>query len=124
VLITDTSKVAVSSVAPADPLTPVGNTDTGNAAKLADSIQIQDGYQRLVNGFGTAVASVQRLAGNQSVMTTQVDAAREQLTGVSLDEESVNMVMAQRSYEAAARVMTAVDSILDTLINRTGIVGR
>jgi flagellar hook-associated protein 1 len=57
-------------------------------------------------------------------MATQVDAAREQLTGVSIDEETVNMVMAQRSYEAAARVMTTVDQILDTLINRTGMVGR
>lgn len=122
VLITDTAEIAVSSIG--DSLNPVGNTDTGNAAKLADSIAVQDGYQRLINGFGTAVASAKRLAANQSVMTIQVDAAREQLAGVSLDEESVNMVMAQRSYEAAARVMTAVDSILDTLINRTGIVGR
>ena len=101
----------------------VGNNDTGNAAKLADSITIQDGYQRLVNGFGSAVASVQRLADNQRAMSTQVDAAREQLTGVSIDEETVNMVMAQRSYEAAARVMTTVDEMLDTLINRTGMVG-
>jgi len=100
------------------------NTDTGNAAALIDSITIQDGYQRLVNGFGSAVASVQRLSANQTAMSTQVDAAREQLTGVSIDEETVNMVMAQRSYEAAARVMTTVDQILDTLINRTGMVGR
>jgi flagellar hook-associated protein 1 len=34
----------------------------------------------------------------------------------------VNMLTAQRSYEAAARVMTTVDSLLDTLINRTGLV--
>ncbi|MDF1605952.1 flagellar hook-associated protein FlgK [Nocardioides sp. YIM 152315] len=125
VLITDTSKIALSAVPPPPPpAVPVGNTDTGNAANLADSITIQDGYQRLVNGFGTDVASVKRLADNQSVMSSQVDAAREQLAGVSIDEESVNMVMAQRSYEAAARVMTTVDSILDTLINRTGLVGR
>jgi flagellar hook-associated protein 1 len=116
-VIATVDKIAVSSIAG-------GNTDTGNAAGLVDSITIQDGYQRLVNGFGSAVASVQRLADNQRAMSTQVDSAREQLTGVSIDEESVNMVMAQRSYEAAARVMTTVDSILDTLINRTGLVGR
>jgi flagellar hook-associated protein 1 len=118
VAVTSTSLVAVSSVGGSP------NLDTGNAGALADSITIQDGYQRLVNGFGSAVASVERLAANQLAMATQVDAAREQMTGVSLDEETVNMLMAQRSYEAAARVMTTVDEILDTLINRTGIVGR
>ena len=32
------------------------------------------------------------------------------------------MLQAQRAYEAAARVMTTLDSVLDTLINRTGLV--
>ena len=32
------------------------------------------------------------------------------------------MMQAQRAYEAAARVMTTLDSVLDTLINRTGLV--
>ena len=34
------------------------------------------------------------------------------------------MVSAQRAYEAAARLMTTLDEVLDTLINRTGLVGR
>lgn len=100
------------------------NLDSSNADRVADSIEIEDGYQQLVNRFGTTVASAERLAANQQAMTSQVDVAREQLAGVSVDEETVNMVMAQRSYEAAARVMTTVDQILDTLINRTGLVGR
>ena len=61
-----------------------------------------------------------RRAANQQVLTSQVDGAREQLSGVDLDEEMVNMISAQRAYEAASRVMTTVDSMLDTLINRTG----
>ena len=44
------------------------------------------------------------------------------LAGVNLDEETVNMLAAQHAYEAAARVMTTLDSVLDTLINRTGLV--
>ena len=97
--------------------------DGNNAGRLVDAVATADDpYQRLVNGFGSTVASVQRLAKNQQALTDQVDNAREQLAGVSLDEETVNMLSAQRAYEAAARVMTTIDSVLDTLINRTGLV--
>ena len=50
--------------------------------------------------------------------------ARQGSQGVSIDEEMTNMLEAQRAYQAAARVMTAVDQNLDTLVNHTGIVGR
>lgn len=45
-------------------------------------------------------------------------------SSVDLDEESVNMLAYQRAYEGAARVLTAIDEMLDVLINRTGVVGR
>jgi flagellar hook-associated protein 1 FlgK len=58
--------------------------------------------------------------------TTRATAERLQLsaTSVDIDEESVNMLAYQRAYEGAARVLTAIDEMLDTLINRTGVVGR
>ena len=36
----------------------------------------------------------------------------------------MSMLTYQHAYQAAARVMTAVDDMLDTLINKTGLVGR
>lgn len=114
VALTAPSQVAASSV-------PGGVLDSGNATALATATGVEDSYQRLVNGFGTEVASVKRLATNQQVLTGQVDAAREQLAGVNLDEEMVTMMSSQRAYEAASRVMTTLDSVLDTLINRTGL---
>jgi flagellar hook-associated protein 1 FlgK len=53
-------------------------------------------------------------------------AAGEQLANASvdLDEENVNLLAYQHAYQAAARVMTAMDDMLETLINRTGLVGR
>jgi flagellar hook-associated protein 1 FlgK len=99
-----------------------GPLDAGNANAMASGISVEDDYQRLVNGFGSEVASVRRLALNQQTLTAQVDGSREQLSGINLDEEMVTMLQAQRAYEAAARVMTTVDSVLDTLINRTGLV--
>ncbi len=114
VAITLPGEVAASSV-------PGGGLDAGNATALAGLAGFESSYQRLVNGFGTEVASVKRLAANQQVLTSQVDASREQLSGVSLDEEMVSMLASQHAYEAAARVMTTLDSVLDTLINRTGL---
>lgn len=49
---------------------------------------------------------------------------RESAVGVSLDEEAANMAKAQKAYQAAARVMTAYDDLLDLVINRMGLVGR
>jgi len=115
VAITDPAKLAVSAIAG-------GGRDGNNAAALATAVDVDDQYQRLVNGFGSSVASAEQLAKNQQALTDQVDSAREQMAGVSLDEETVNMITAQRAYEAAARVMTTLDSVLDTLINRTGLV--
>lgn len=45
---------------------------------------------------------------------------RESVSGVQRDEETANMLMFQKSYQAAARVMTVMDSLLDTLINELG----
>jgi flagellar hook-associated protein 1 FlgK len=115
VAITDTSLVAASSV-------PGGGLDVGNADALATGPGVEGSYQRLVTGLGTEVVETGRRAANQQVLTGQVDGAREQLAGVDLDEEMTNMISAQRAYEAASRVMTTVDSMLDTLINRTGLV--
>ncbi len=78
-------------------------------------------YRSLVSRFGVEVASARRLTENQRVLTAQVDANRESLAGVSIDEEMVNLLAAQRAYEGASRVITTLDSVLDTLINRTGL---
>jgi flagellar hook-associated protein 1 FlgK len=55
------------------------------------------------------------------------DALKDQLQevgGVSLDEEAANMVKYQRSYQAAVRLMTTVDQMLEQMINSMGVVGR
>jgi flagellar hook-associated protein 1 FlgK len=100
---------------------PGGVVDGSRADALAESGDAEDGYTRLVTDFGVQVATSQRLSTTQGLLTTQVDSARQQLSGVNLDEEMVTMLSAQRAYEAAARVMSVVDSVLDTLINRTGV---
>jgi flagellar hook-associated protein FlgK len=65
----------------------------------------------------------QRNLGIQQVISTQVDAARESVAGVNLDEEMTNMLSYQHAYSAAARLVTAIDETLQQLITRTGRVG-
>ena len=58
--------------------------------------------------------------------SARASAEQEQLGNASVDtdQETVNMIATQRSYQAAARVLTTLDDMLDTLINKTGLVGR
>lgn len=81
-------------------------------------------YRKQVVELGVRAAVSARNLGIQNVVTANVDAARESVAGVNLDEEMSNMLQFQHAYSAAARMITAIDESLDVLINRMGIVGR
>ncbi len=48
----------------------------------------------------------------------------QEISGVSMDEEGVDMMMFKKAYDAVSRVFTTLDEMLDKLINGTGVVGR
>lgn len=52
-----------------------------------------------------------------------IDTSRASISGVSLDEEGINLLTYNKSYAAAARLMTTLDEALNILINNTGRVG-
>jgi flagellar hook-associated protein 1 FlgK len=72
---------------------------------------------------GANVAEANRQANNARVLADSVEDRRQSVGGVSLDEEMVNLVRFQRGYQGSARVFTAIDQMLDVLINHTGRVG-
>ncbi|KAD3456105.1 flagellar hook-associated protein FlgK [Arthrobacter yangruifuii] len=80
------------------------------------------------SAFVTATASQSRTELQQAALADVAASSAVDLqlsnASVDLDEENVNLLMYQQAYQGAARVMTAIDEMLDTLINRTGIVGR
>lgn len=77
-----------------------------------------------VTGIGvTAGAEYDRSALADLRLDSAV-ARQQSQASVDLDEENMNLVLAQTAYQGAARVFTAIDEMLDTLINRTGTVGR
>jgi len=79
---------------------------------------------RLVISLGGASQRAQREGDAADGLAVAAQSARASAHGVSVDEEMVDVVRFQRSLEAVARVMTAIDEALDVLINRTGLVGR
>ncbi|MGY1825637.1 flagellar hook-associated protein FlgK [Blastococcus sp. SYSU DS0541] len=123
VVITDPKRLAASSVGPGAP-----NLDHGNAdaiAQLATSVTgVDAGYRKMIVELGVQSAVSQRNLAIQGSITTTVDAARDSVAGVNLDEELTNMLSYQHAYSAAGRMITAIDEALDVLINRTGLVGR
>lgn len=119
----------VAAVA-ADPrLVAVGGTagsprDNAVARRIADLTGTDSRYRELVVSLGVESQTARRRVEIQSTITAQVDAARQAESGVDLDQEMAEMLGVQHAYSAAARLMTAVDEAIDTLVNRTGIVGR
>ena len=73
-----------------------------------------------------AVAADQsgRLAASTFALMASSDQRRMSVSAVSLDEEMTMMIQYQHAYNAAARNITAVDEMLDKIINGMGIVGR
>jgi flagellar hook-associated protein 1 FlgK len=124
VAITKPEELAASSVPPTtDPVTglPVPNLSGGNADALADIANKPNGPDSVYRGFvtqiGVSAQTVNRRADIQQTVTDNAEADREAATGVSLDEEMTNMIQYQRAYEAAAKVISTIDTTLDSLIN-------
>ena len=87
-------------------LTMNGGTSTFDAAANA-----------LVSQVGYDVQTANANAGHQADMTTYLENYRESVSGVSLDEEMVNLVKFEAAYNAAAKMVSMADEMLDSLMN-------
>lgn len=111
-------------IAAADPGAGQGNG--GNALKIAKiKTDVWDAdYRALISKLGIDAQDAERLTGNQETLLAQLEQQRQSVSGVNLDEEMANMVRYQHAYNAAARLITTVDEMLETVINRMGMTGR
>ena len=114
VVLSDPEGLATSSQAP-----PVFNGDNALAmsAHASDTTGPDAQFQDMMVRLGVQAQTVQRRTDTQQAVVSRVDDARDNVAGVSLDEEMTNMVAFQHAYSAAAKYISAVDSTLDTLIN-------
>ncbi|MED4911313.1 flagellar hook-associated protein FlgK [Brevibacillus centrosporus] len=90
---------------------------------LPETSTLDDFYRYSIAQLGIDSQEATRMQKNTTVLVGTVDSQRQSVSGVSLDEEMAEMLKYQKAYSAAARMMTAVDEVLDKIINGTGRVG-
>lgn len=101
--------------------------DAANLARLVDlrrrdldalgTNTIEDFYADIVGDVGFEAAAANSMLATQNQLMAQLEAERESVSGVNLDEEMVDMLRFQKSYEAAARFLSVAQEMTDTLIN-------
>ena len=104
----DPQRVAASATA--------GAIDGSIAQQMATQTGPDVLYRDLVVRLGVESQTINRRVEVQGAITQQLEAARESEAGVNIDEEMTNLIAFQHAYAAAARFITVVDDLLETLV--------
>jgi flagellar hook-associated protein 1 FlgK len=101
----------------ADNQTALALSTLGDAQQTTLSGQsINQAYQSMVNDVATQTATAASDATSTAQVVTTLQDQRQNLSGVSLDEETVNLLQEQNAYQAAARVITTVNTMMTDLM--------
>jgi flagellar hook-associated protein 1 FlgK len=121
VAIDDTNLIAAaaSNAGVGDNTTALAIAALQNDLTMDATATFSDFYQSLISGVGNSVQYASNNLSNQKAMVDQLANYRESISGVSLDEEMVNLVKFQHAYAAAAKLISTVDEMLDSLISMT-----
>lgn len=96
-----------------------GNNALDMSKHLGDLSGADATYKSLVVRLGTETQSVNRNLEVQRNVVKQAEDARDNVSGVSLNEEMTNLIRFQHSFSAAAKFVGVIDQTLETLINMT-----
>jgi flagellar hook-associated protein 1 FlgK len=115
---TDVSKIAAAQTA-AD--LPGDNTNAQAIAGLVNQNFVAKTdpvsfYSNIVSTAGADSQSATTYVSFETSMVNQLESQRQSTSGVNLDEEAVNMVQYQKSYEAAAKMISVASDLLETLM--------
>lgn len=64
---------------------------------------------------------IKQMDDSSKSIVKSIQTSRSSVSGVNLDEEGVNLIKYQQSYNATSRVITVINDMLDTLINKTAV---
>ncbi len=118
-IVADTSAIAASSSA-TDPL------KGGNALAIADEIESDyvDQWTAILGKLGAVGQKIQSGFETEELLVKELQNRKDSVSGVSIDEEMANLVREQHAFNAASRLITTADEMIDTIINRMGLTGR
>jgi len=89
-----------------------------NTRLLEDGLlTMEDFYNGFVGSVGLKLNRIERDLEHQNGVLTQLDAIRESISGVSLDEETAELMKHQHNFDAAARLINVTDELFDTILN-------
>lgn len=128
-----TIKVGTGIIDPSNPNDPVSTNDTvlallqafeNSSNKDLDNKSFADYMNHVSTILATDSYTNQLNLKTNVTVLNGIQDSRDSISAVSLDEEASNMMAYLNAYNAASRLMTALDEALNTLINNTGLVGR
>ena len=90
------------------------NVTTGG---VLDGRSINGAYRDLASAVGLAAGSALSSTASHDVLRVAADERRQSVFGVATDEELIKVVQFQAGYTAAARVVTVVDEMYQTLLS-------
>jgi flagellar hook-associated protein 1 FlgK len=74
-------------------------------------------YNGVISGLGAEIQSSQTESESQILVLEQLQTQQNSVSGVSLDEEMTNLIKYQHGFDAAARVISTVDEMFESLLN-------
>ncbi|WP_058485994.1 flagellar hook-associated protein FlgK [Defluviitalea phaphyphila] len=90
----------------------------------AHKLNFEDYYSEFITRIAEVGNKASQKVEEKEIVVNSIDNSRSSISGVSTDEEMTNLMKYQHAYNASARMVSIIDSMLDTVINRTGIAGR
>ena len=94
-----------------------GDTVSFNLTKSSSTTNIDGYFNAFIAKMGQDVEEMAQALHTQTTITEQYNTRREEVSGVSLDEEMINLIQYQMAYNAAGRMTQTVSELMDTLIN-------
>lgn len=83
----------------------------------SDSATFDTFYNSIVSRVGSDVSNAASNLEHHTLTVNQLENFRESISGVSLDEEMVNLIKFQQGYSASAKLIDTVSQMMDTVIN-------